>query len=108
MIQQPALRGPAQFRQNGISRATGGFSFRSRGAQAANPVAGEAAKDGAQEDATNIAENVRHVGAKVFYRRGKQWVDAAVSEEQQRNPVKIERYSRDYFDLIDYRHTPAI
>ena len=64
-------------------------------------MVGDAAKEEAAKDATNIAENVRHVGAKVFYRRGKQWVDSVVSEKQQKDPIKIERYSRDYFDLID-------
>ena len=37
----------------------------------------------------------------MFYRRGNHWVDSVVSEEQQKDPIKIERYSRDYFDLID-------
>jgi Ca-activated chloride channel family protein len=67
----------------------------------AMPVAGGEAKEAVEKDAQNIAENVRHVGAKVFYRRGKEWVDSALSEEQQKHPIKIERYSHDYFDLVD-------
>ena len=64
-------------------------------------VTGDKAQQSATKDAQNIAENVRHVGAKVFYRRGKQWVDSAITEEQQKHLIKIERYSRDYFDLVD-------
>jgi len=92
--------GGLQFRQNGASGAPA-FSFSSRSAGASSAVAGEAAKEEEAKDATNIAENVRHIGAKVFYRRGKQWIDSAVSEKQQKDPIKIERYSHDYFDLID-------
>jgi Ca-activated chloride channel homolog len=94
----------AKLRQHAGQAAAPTFSFTSKGDKSggrAGPVAGEAAREESEKDAANIAENVRHVGAKVFYRRGKQWIDSAVREEQQKRPIKIERYSHDYFDLID-------
>ena len=87
---------------NGVGQIAGGaFSFKQGAGGALAPVAGDDGKGEAAKDADNIAENVRHVGAKVFYRRDKQWIDSAVSEEQQKNPIKIERYSHDYFDLVE-------
>ncbi len=52
-------------------------------------------------EAAKAAENVRAVGRKVFYRHGDKWVDSAVTAEQEKQPIKIERYSKEYFDLID-------
>jgi Ca-activated chloride channel family protein len=52
-------------------------------------------------EAVKVAENVRSVGRKVFYRRGDRWIDSAVTAEQEKQPIKIERYSKEYFDLID-------
>ncbi len=48
-----------------------------------------------------VAENVRSIGRKVFYRRNNNWVDSAVTAEQEKQPTKIERYSKEYFELID-------
>jgi Ca-activated chloride channel family protein len=62
------------------------------------PIELEKAKD---SEAAKVAENVRSVGRKVFYRRGDKWVDSAVTAEQEKQPIKIERYSKEYFDLID-------
>ncbi len=53
------------------------------------------------EEGAKIAENVRSIGRKVFYRRGDRWVDSTVTAEQEKQPIKIERYSKEYFDLID-------
>lgn len=106
---RPSNRGAAASSGNGAAilagtAAIGGpstFSFDSAGAAAGMPLVGDDAKQAAAKDAANIAENVRRVGAKVFYRHGNQWVDSALSEEQQQHPIKIERYSKDYFGLID-------
>lgn len=90
--------------------AVGGFAFGAgaAGALSTTPMSGESAKVAAEKDDQNIAENVRHVGAKVFYRRSGHWVDSALSDEQQKQPIKIERYSKEYFDLIDrYGHDVA-
>ena len=57
--------------------------------------------DSATGEAAKVAENVRSIGSKVFYRRGDKWVDSTVTAAQEKQPIKIERYSKDYFDLID-------
>ncbi len=102
----------------------GGFAFRAGRAIASSttPLAtesltGASSKSAQQQDAKNIAENVRHVGAKVFYRRGsaslttggsnalttggERWIDSALTADQLKQAIKIERYSKEYFDLID-------
>jgi Ca-activated chloride channel family protein len=53
------------------------------------------ANDGARVD----VPTVRTVGGKTFFYRGGQWVDSTVSAEEEQRPVKIRRYSREYFDL---------
>jgi Ca-activated chloride channel homolog len=55
----------------------------------------------ADEEGAKITENVRSIGRKVFYRRNGNWVDSAVPADQEKKPIKIERYSKEYFDLID-------
>jgi Ca-activated chloride channel family protein len=49
------------------------------------------------------ATNVRQIGRKTFFERGERLVDSTVTEEQEKQARKIERYSREYFDLIE-RH----
>jgi Ca-activated chloride channel family protein len=49
------------------------------------------------------AKNVRQIGRKTFFQRGERLVDSTVTEEQEKAAQKIERYSREYFDLIE-RH----
>ena len=50
-----------------------------------------------------VAQNVRNVGAKSFFRRGERWVDSALTEEQEKKAKKIKRFSDEYFELVD-RH----
>lgn len=53
------------------------------------------------EDDTPVAvTSVRHVGGKTFYRRDQRWVDSTLTEAQEKNVQKVERYSREYFDLL--------
>ncbi len=73
-----------------------GFGFGDRGA-GARPSSGEEKN----KEAEHVVQNVRNVGSKTFYRRGNQWIDSAVTEEQQKKPIKIERYSDEYFKLVD-------
>ena len=49
------------------------------------------------------AFNCRQIGRKTFFQRGGRLVDSSVTEEQEKSARKIERYSREYFDLIE-RH----
>ena len=80
----------------GADKSAGGFHF--AGSGKAQPAA-----NGDEEDneAVKVAQNVRNLGSKTFYRRGDRWVDSALSEEQQNKPIRIERFSPEYFQLID-------
>jgi Ca-activated chloride channel family protein len=49
------------------------------------------------------AKNIRQLGRKTFFERDNRLVDSTVSESDEKSAVKIERYSREYFDLIE-RH----
>jgi Ca-activated chloride channel family protein len=49
------------------------------------------------------AANIRQLGRKTFFQRAERLVDSTVNEEEEKTAVKIERYSREYFDLIE-RH----
>ena len=57
------------------------------------------ARDGREK----IANTVFTIGRKTFFRRGEAWVDASVTAEDEQNVEQIERFSREYFDLIE-RH----
>jgi len=61
------------------------------------PVAGREA-DKERKDA---AINVQMVGAKTFYRRDGRWVDSALTAQQEKSVQKVERFSKEYFALID-------
>jgi Ca-activated chloride channel family protein len=55
----------------------------------------------AKEDKSVAAVNCRQIGRKTFFERGGRLVDSTVTEEQEKSCRKIERYSREYFDLIE-------
>jgi Ca-activated chloride channel homolog len=55
----------------------------------------------AKEDRHEAAQNIRQIGRKTFFQRGNQWVDSTVSEADEKSAQKIERYSREYFDLVE-------
>jgi Ca-activated chloride channel family protein len=54
-------------------------------------------------DKDMAAVNVRQIGRKTFFQRGERLVDSTVTDDQEKSAQKIERYSREYFDLIE-RH----
>jgi Ca-activated chloride channel family protein len=91
-----------------VAAASGGF----RGSEAegkALRVAGGGYFGGnvryydAAGDKDVAAANVRQIGRKTFFQRGERLVDSTVTEEQEKSAQKIERYSREYFDLVQ-RH----
>ena len=43
--------------------------------------------------------NLRQIGSKSFYREGRVWVDSMASKQQRDKPVRVERFSKTYFDL---------
>ena len=55
----------------------------------------------AKKDKQVAVDTVQNVGSKTFYRRGDRWIDGSLSQEQEKSAVKIERFSADYFKLID-------
>ncbi|MGH7194635.1 MAG: VIT domain-containing protein, partial [Candidatus Saccharimonadales bacterium] len=71
-----------------------------RGSQAAEPTGARTEVEVTMDEAT---EAVRNVGAKSFYRRGAQWVDSTVTEDQQKNAQRVAQFSDDYFKLAN-RH----
>ena len=46
-------------------------------------------------------DTVPNVGRKTFYRRGDRWIDGSLSTEQEKQAIRMERFSADYFKLID-------
>jgi Ca-activated chloride channel family protein len=48
-----------------------------------------------------IVNTVKNLGSKTFYRRGEQWVDSTVTAELEKKAIKIKRYSKEYFALVD-------
>lgn len=69
-----------------------------RAAQA--PAAGAARFRKADDDSEVTVSTVQNVGSKTFFQRGGRWVDSSLTEELEKNVKKIERYSKEYFDLI--------
>ena len=53
------------------------------------------------DDKLKVVDNVRQIGRKAFFFRNNQWVDSSVTEEQEKKPVQIKRFSKEYFDLVD-------
>jgi Ca-activated chloride channel family protein len=55
----------------------------------------------AATDEAKSATNIRQIGRKTFFQRGERLVDSTVSAEEEKAARKIERFSREYFDLAD-------
>lgn len=52
-------------------------------------------------DKDGAALNCRQIGRKTFFERGDRLVDSTVTAEQEKSCRKIERFSREYFDLVE-------
>ena len=85
----------ARFKKANNAPASDGFGFAGGSyAQSADaPVA--------------AAQTVQNVGSKTFFRRNNRWVDSAVTQKQEQEATRIERYSQEYFDLVS-RHGKSI
>ena len=59
------------------------------------------AVSGAKDEGAKVAQNVRQIGNKAFYRRGDRWVDSSVTPEKEKQTVKLKRFSPEYFELVD-------
>ncbi|MBX3412037.1 MAG: VWA domain-containing protein [Pirellulales bacterium] len=53
------------------------------------------------DEEESVVDNVRNLGAKSFYRRANRWVDSTVSEEAEKNAIRLVQFSDDYFKLAD-------
>jgi Ca-activated chloride channel family protein len=51
------------------------------------------------EGNARVARSVRNLANRAFYRKGDQWIDASLTEAQQKQPVEVRQFSRDYFEL---------
>ncbi len=63
------------------------------------------AREAAEGPGIGVAQTVRKVGSKTFYRRNGVWLDAEVSEEETKTARKITQFSDEYFELA--RSVPA-
>jgi Ca-activated chloride channel homolog len=57
----------------------------------------------AERDKQAVSMNCIAVGRKTLFRRAELWVDSSVTEDELKSAKKIERFSREYFDLVE-RH----
>ena len=68
---------------------------------AAKAPSGAARYRKADSDELVIVNTVKNLGSKTFYRRGEQWVDSTVTAKMEKKAIKIKRYSKEYFALVD-------
>lgn len=69
-----------------------------RAAQA--PAAGAAVLRDEAEDRSVSVQTIKNVANKTFFQRGAQWVDSTMSDTQEKNVRRVQRYSPEYFDLV--------
>jgi Ca-activated chloride channel family protein len=53
----------------------------------------------AKADCAEVATNILSCGRKTFFQQNGRWVDSSLSDADQQNATKVERFSREYFDL---------
>jgi Ca-activated chloride channel homolog len=86
---------------NGPARSGGGYGG------AISSVAGRTATTApaiqARElaERAKVAENVKRIGNKSFFRRGDRWVDSSIDEKLEKKAKTIKRFSDEYFELVD-------
>ncbi|MCO6045631.1 VWA domain-containing protein [Aeoliella sp. ICT_H6.2] len=47
-----------------------------------------------------VATNIMQCGRKTFFRQNNRWVDSSITDEEQQHTNKVDRFSREYFDLM--------
>ena len=55
---------------------------------------------GSEGDESTAVQTVQNVGMKTFFLRQGRWVDSSLTQEQEKNVVKLVRFSPEFFDLI--------
>ena len=101
---QRAFKGDLQTSAAPLARGAGSFGSFGGGARAgASPAfAGRAPAGVVYQDVEGDAQatdNVRNVGQKTFFRKDGQWQDSTVTPEQKKQAVRIQQFSKEYFDL---------
>jgi Ca-activated chloride channel family protein len=96
-----------------LSESSGEWGFKQRLAKgrfqsaaqapASGGFGGEVAYYDVRSDKSIAANNIRQLGRKTFFQRGERWIDSTVSEADEKSAQKIDRYSREYFELVE-RH----
>jgi Ca-activated chloride channel family protein len=116
-LTQNFLRAENELRALDAASGEAGFAQRraksllQRAGQPAGPAAAGGADFGlggrgqvhyydAREDKKVEVDTVQTIGGKTFFRRGGRWVDSALTPEQEKQPIQIERFSREYFELL--------
>jgi Ca-activated chloride channel family protein len=113
-FRQRAAKGAYQYaaRAPGAAAGTGGGGFGATvGAKPDDDALATLAQTGgrgavyydAKADREVVAANVISIGRKTFFRHGDRWVDSAVTPEEEKSAQTLERYSREFFDLVE-RH----
>jgi Ca-activated chloride channel family protein len=100
----PAAAAPSAPRRGGSAYGMGGASAFRSGMAAGRPaptMAPVLSEEMAEADAEMGAavETVRNIGNRAFYRRGDRWVDSTLTEEQEKDPVRVKQFSDEYFAL---------
>jgi Ca-activated chloride channel family protein len=98
-----AASAPTAAPQAGLGGQANGLAGRAVGARTGAFAAG--ARQAAGKVKAQAA--IQRIGRKTFYRQAEGWVDADVTQTQQQNVQKIERFGQQYFDLID-KHGPDV
>ncbi|MGH7140533.1 MAG: VIT domain-containing protein, partial [Pirellulales bacterium] len=93
-----AAKKPVRLASGDRARQTAsGGGFGGRVASGPAGPAGEA--ELLEESLADAEQSVQNVGNKAFYRRGKRWVDATVTDEQEKKAQRVVQFSDDYFKL---------
>lgn len=106
VAERPAVRLRAAEALDQLREVGGKSGFAQRDAKKAlrnaaqAPTAGAATFRKADSDEEVVVDTVQNVGRKTFFKRGDRWIDSSVTEEQEKNVQKIERFSKEYFDLV--------
>ncbi len=86
---------------NGTARSGAGYGggISSVAGRAATTAPAIQARELAER--AKVAENVKRIGNKSFFRRGDRWVDSSIDEKLEKTAKKIKRFSDEYFQLVD-------
>ncbi len=53
-----------------------------------------------EQDKDVVVQTVQNVGGKTFFYRGNRWVDSSLTADQEKKVQQLERYGKEYFELV--------